>query len=68
MQGRPKPQLSWTKEGKPLEEHVAVRNSRDSTVLFIRKAERWDSGKYDLQLKVGDDTVAAEIQVAVIGK
>nr|CAB3264099.1 myosin-binding protein C, cardiac-type-like [Phallusia mammillata] len=65
-QGRPKPQLSWTKEGKALEEHVALRTSLDSSVLFIRKAERWDSGVYDLQLKVGDDIVTSKIEVAVI--
>uniref|UniRef100_F7AV37 Myosin-binding protein H n=1 Tax=Ciona intestinalis TaxID=7719 RepID=F7AV37_CIOIN len=65
-QGRPKPQLTWSKEGKALEDHVAVRNSLDSSVLFIRTAERWDSGKYDLQLKVGDDVVGAKVEVAVI--
>uniref|UniRef100_H2ZJW8 Myosin-binding protein H n=1 Tax=Ciona savignyi TaxID=51511 RepID=H2ZJW8_CIOSA len=65
-QGRPKPQLTWTKEGKALEDNVAVRNSLDSSVLFIRKAERWDSGMYELQLKVGDDVVDSKVEVAVI--
>ena len=66
-QGRPKPQLTWTKDGKELEDHVAIRNSLDSSVLFIRQAERWDSGCYDLQLRVGDDVVISKIEVAVIG-
>nr|XP_039267422.1 myosin-binding protein C, cardiac-type-like [Styela clava] len=65
-QGKPKPVLTWTMDEKPLEEHVAVRNSPDSTVLFIRKAERWDSGRYQLELKVGEDIVKAHIDVAVI--
>ncbi|XP_076805528.1 myosin-binding protein C, fast-type-like isoform X3 [Clavelina lepadiformis] len=65
-QGRPKPQLTWTKDGKELEDHVAIRNSLDSSVLFIRQAERWDSGCYDLQLRVGDDLVISKIEVAVI--
>ena len=47
---------------------MAVRNSLDSTVLFIRKAERWDSGVYDCCLKVGDEEIHAKIEVAVIGK
>ena len=54
-------------EDKALEEHVAVRNSPDSTVLFIRKAERWDSGRYRLELKVGEDAIKADIDVKVIG-
>lgn len=54
-------------EGKELEDHIAIRNSLDSSVLFIRKAERWDSGSYQLQLKVGDEKVDAKIEVAVIG-
>ena len=45
-----------------------MRNSLDSTVLFIRKAERWDSGSYELKLKVGDEEMHAKIEVAVIGK
>lgn len=67
LQGKPKPALVWTKDGKTLEEHVAVRNSHDSSVLFIRTAERWDSGRYQLDLTVGDDVVKAHIDVAVIG-
>ena len=69
FKGRPKPQLTWTKEGKELEDHVAIRNSLDSSVLFIRKAERWDSGSYELKLKVGEEEeINAQIEVAVIGE
>lgn len=55
-------------DGKALEDHVAVRNSQDSTVVFIRKAERWDSGRYQVELCVGEDSVKAHLDVAVIGE
>lgn len=37
-------------------------------MLFIRNTERWDSGLYTINVKVGDDFVSADIDVAVIGE
>ncbi|TRY82175.1 hypothetical protein DNTS_000371 [Danionella cerebrum] len=51
--GKPKPVISWTKDGQPLDsKKVNVRNSDKDSILFIRKAEREDSGCYEMTVKV----------------
>ncbi|XP_073472204.1 myosin-binding protein H-like [Aquarana catesbeiana] len=67
FQGKPKPQVTWTKGGQPLDpKQASVRNSDSDTILFIRKAERKDSGTYEVSVKIDDleDKAKIEIQIA----
>ncbi|XP_040906036.1 myosin binding protein Ha isoform X2 [Toxotes jaculatrix] len=51
--GKPKPVVSWLKDGQPLDaKRVNIRNSDKDSILFIRTAERDDSGVYEMTVKV----------------
>uniref|UniRef100_A0A4W6EWX4 Myosin binding protein C3 n=1 Tax=Lates calcarifer TaxID=8187 RepID=A0A4W6EWX4_LATCA len=53
FQGKPRPIVTWSKDGEPLNPTFAnVRNSDLDTILFIRKTERKHSGKYDLKVQI----------------
>ncbi|MGH0184395.1 UNVERIFIED_CONTAM: hypothetical protein FKN15_014919 [Acipenser sinensis] len=67
FQGKPKPQVSWTKDGQPLDlKAVGVRNSDRDTILFIRKSERKDSGKYEVTVKVDSLEDKATITIQIV--
>ncbi|XP_036950560.1 myosin-binding protein C, cardiac-type isoform X1 [Acanthopagrus latus] len=66
FQGKPRPQVTWSKEGEPLKPPFAsVRNSEVDTILFIRKTDRQHSGKYDLRVQIEnvEDTASVMLQV-----
>ncbi|GCC21365.1 hypothetical protein chiPu_0019834 [Chiloscyllium punctatum] len=66
FQGKPRPVVSWLKDGQPLNlQDITVRNSDSDTILFIRSAERGHSGIYQLQVEVesAQDTASIHIQV-----
>ncbi|XP_068121563.1 myosin-binding protein H-like [Hyperolius riggenbachi] len=66
FQGKPKPQVTWTKNGQPLDpKQASVRNSDSDTILFIRKAERKDSGIYDVVVKIDDLEDKAKIDIKI---
>uniref|UniRef100_A0A3B5LC33 Myosin-binding protein H n=1 Tax=Xiphophorus couchianus TaxID=32473 RepID=A0A3B5LC33_9TELE len=51
--GKPKPAVSWLKDGQPLDtKRVNIRNSDRDSIMFIRSAQREDSGVYEMTLKV----------------
>ncbi|XP_067117140.1 myosin binding protein Hb isoform X3 [Osmerus mordax] len=51
--GKPKPLVTWTKDGQPLDtKKVNVRSTERDSILFIRTAEREDSGHYEMSVKV----------------
>ncbi|KAE8623322.1 hypothetical protein XENTR_v10005562 [Xenopus tropicalis] len=67
FQGKPRPQVNWTKNGQPLDpKHASVRNSESDTILFIRNAERKDSGTYELTVQIDtlEDKAKIEIKIA----
>ncbi|RXN05480.1 myosin-binding H-like protein [Labeo rohita] len=64
--GKPKPVISWTKDGQPLDtKKVNIRNSDKDSILFIRKSEREDSGNYEMTVKVDsfEDKASLIIQI-----
>ncbi|XP_035483789.1 myosin-binding protein C, cardiac-type isoform X5 [Scophthalmus maximus] len=66
FQGKPRPKVTWSKDGEPLKPTFAsVRNSDLDTILFIRKTDRMHSGKYDLQVQIEnvEDTACVNLQI-----
>ncbi|XP_054443113.1 myosin-binding protein C, cardiac-type [Pteronotus mesoamericanus] len=66
FQGKPRPQVTWTKEGQPLQGQDAnIRNSPTDTILFIRAAHRAHSGTYQVTLRIEnmEDTATLVLQV-----
>lgn len=69
MQGKPRPKVTWSKDGEPLNSAFAsVRNSETDTILFIRKTERKHSGKYDLQVQIENVEDTATVKLQIVGK
>jgi hypothetical protein len=67
--GKPRPELTWKKDGKEIDKNqINIRNSETDTIIFIRKAERSHSGKYDLQVKVDKYMETASIDIQVVGR
>ncbi|XP_047216739.1 myosin binding protein Ha isoform X2 [Girardinichthys multiradiatus] len=63
--GKPKPAVSWLKDGQPVDtKRVNIRNSDRDSILFIRSAQREDSGIYEMTVKVEsfEDKAALAIQ------
>lgn len=67
-QGKPKPVVSWLKDGQPLDtKRVNIRNSDRDSILFIRGAQREDSGVYEMSLKVDSFEDKAPITLQIVG-
>lgn len=65
-QGKPKPVVSWLKDGQPVDmKRVNIRNSNRDSILFIRSAQREDSGVYEMSVKVDslEDKVTLTLQI-----
>nr|XP_013799498.1 PREDICTED: myosin-binding protein H [Apteryx mantelli mantelli] len=66
FQGKPQPQVIWTKDGQPLDtKRINIRSGEKDTIFFIREAQRSDSGKYQLTIRINgaEDKATVEIQV-----
>ncbi|XP_059361252.1 myosin-binding protein C, slow-type-like isoform X6 [Carassius carassius] len=63
--GKPRPKVNWLKEGQAIDKTVSIRNSDCDSIMFIRKAERKHSGKYELSVQVENhiDTATLDIQI-----
>ncbi|KAJ8381939.1 hypothetical protein SKAU_G00027170 [Synaphobranchus kaupii] len=64
--GKPRPKVSWLKGEQAVEPtQVSIRNSECDSIIFIRKAERKHSGKYEMTVKVENyaDTAILDIQI-----
>ncbi|XP_077328352.1 myosin-binding protein C, slow-type isoform X9 [Lithobates pipiens] len=69
FQGKPRPKVSWKKNGSHVDKtQISIRNSECDTILFIRKAERSHSGKYDLKVKVENLQDKASIFIQIVEK
>ncbi|XP_059189468.1 myosin binding protein Ha [Centropristis striata] len=65
--GKPKPVVSWLKDGKPLDtKRVNIRNSDKDSIMFIRTAERDDSGVYEISVKVDSFEDKASIPFQIV--
>ncbi|XP_026182088.1 myosin-binding protein C, slow-type isoform X4 [Mastacembelus armatus] len=64
--GKPRPKVTWLKDGKPIDpSHINIRNSDCDSIIFIRKAKRSHSGKYEMTVQVENyvDTAVMDIQI-----
>ncbi|XP_075844132.1 myosin-binding protein H [Microtus pennsylvanicus] len=69
FQGKPKPQASWTHNGHALDsQRVNVRTGDQDSILFIRSAQRSDSGRYELTVRLEGLEAKANIDILVIEK
>ncbi|XP_033055393.1 myosin-binding protein H isoform X1 [Trachypithecus francoisi] len=69
FQGKPKPQATWTHNGHALDsQRVSVRTGDQDSILFIRSAQRSDSGRYELTVHVEGLEAKAAIDILVIEK
>ncbi|XP_055366883.1 myosin binding protein Ca isoform X2 [Betta splendens] len=69
FQGKPRPLVTWFKEGVPLEDKsVGTRTSERDTILFIRSAERSHSGRYTLCVQIETMQDNADIHIQIVDK
>ncbi|KAM6165219.1 myosin-binding protein H [Erethizon dorsatum] len=69
FQGKPKPQASWTHNGQALDsQRVSVHSGDQDSILFIRSAQRSDSGCYELTVRLEGLEAKATIDILVIEK
>ncbi|XP_012505697.1 PREDICTED: myosin-binding protein C, slow-type [Propithecus coquereli] len=67
--GKPRPELTWKKDGAEIDKNqINIRNSETDTIIFIRKAERSHSGKYDLEVKVDKFVDSATIDIQIVDR
>ncbi|XP_043100647.1 myosin-binding protein C, cardiac-type isoform X1 [Puntigrus tetrazona] len=67
FQGKPRPQVTWKKNDEPLDpKQVSIRNSDTDTILFIRRSERKDSGKYELQVQIENVEDRATVNIQIV--
>ncbi len=69
LQGKPKPVVSWLKDGQPLDtKRVNIRNSASDSILFIRSTQREDSGVYEMTVKVDSFEDKANLILQIVGE
>ncbi|XP_053416263.1 myosin-binding protein C, cardiac-type [Nycticebus coucang] len=69
FQGKPRPQVTWTKDGQPLVgEEVSIRNSPTDTILFIRTARRVHSGTYQVTVRIENTEDKATLILQIVDK
>ncbi|XP_072466524.1 myosin-binding protein C, fast-type [Notamacropus eugenii] len=69
FQGKPRPQVIWTKSGAPLDtSRVHIRTSDMDTVFFVRQAALSDSGEYELSVQIENMKDTATIRIQVVEK
>ncbi|KAM8862515.1 myosin binding protein Ha [Spinachia spinachia] len=66
--GKPKPVVSWLKDGQPVDTRVNIRNSHKDSIIFIRRAQREDSGVYEMTVKVDSFEDKATIALQIVDR
>ncbi|NXV72334.1 MYBPH protein, partial [Atlantisia rogersi] len=67
FQGKPQPKVIWTKGEQPLDtSRVNIRNTDKDTIFYIREAQRGDSGKYELAVRINGAEDKATLDIRVI--
>uniref|UniRef100_A0A8D0EXF5 Myosin-binding protein H n=1 Tax=Strix occidentalis caurina TaxID=311401 RepID=A0A8D0EXF5_STROC len=67
FQGKPQPEVIWTKGDQPLDtSRINIRNTEKDTILYIREAQRSDSGKYELAVRINGAEDKATLDIRVI--
>uniref|UniRef100_A0A8C6T3S5 Myosin-binding protein H n=1 Tax=Neogobius melanostomus TaxID=47308 RepID=A0A8C6T3S5_9GOBI len=65
--GKPKPVVSWTKNGTAVDtKRVNIRSTDRDSILFIRSSERDDSGVYEMTVKVDDFEDKASLTLQIV--
>lgn len=65
--GKPNPVVSWLKDGEPLDKkRVNIRNSDKDSIMFIRTAQREDSGVFEMSVKVDSFEDKATITLQIV--
>ncbi|XP_050963718.1 myosin-binding protein C, slow-type isoform X9 [Labeo rohita] len=64
--GKPRPKVTWLKEGQPIDQTINIRNSECDSIMFIRKAERKHSGKYELSVQVENHVDTAHLDIQIV--
>ncbi|GAA6216804.1 myosin-binding protein H-like [Lates japonicus] len=65
--GKPKPVVTWAKNGQPLDtKRVNIRSTERDSILFIRSSEREDSGVYEMCVKVEDFEDRASLTLQIV--
>lgn len=69
VEGQPKPEITWNKDGKPLKETktVTIEEKDDSYRIDIKGVSLDDSGKYKCEAKSEAGTVSRTYEVVVEG-
>uniref|UniRef100_A0A3Q3GRU8 Titin n=1 Tax=Labrus bergylta TaxID=56723 RepID=A0A3Q3GRU8_9LABR len=70
VRGRPKPVVSWKKDGLPLKQtsSVTILNTATASKIIIKEATREHVGKYEITLANTAGTANADIGVVVLDK
>ncbi|XP_040050426.2 myosin binding protein Ha [Gasterosteus aculeatus] len=66
--GKPKPVVSWLKDGQSVDTRVNIRNSHKDSIIFIRSAQREDSGIYEMTVKVDSFEDKATIALQIVDR
>lgn len=66
FQGKPRPQVTWTREGGPLPPEVQTRTSEVDSVFFIRSATREMSGNYVITVRIENMEDSATLRLRVV--
>uniref|UniRef100_A0A663LNI3 Myosin-binding protein H n=1 Tax=Athene cunicularia TaxID=194338 RepID=A0A663LNI3_ATHCN len=67
FQGKPQPEVVWTKGDQPLDtSRINIHNTEKDTILYIREAQRSDSGKYELAVRINGAEDKATLDIRVI--